>query len=307
MSGPEGGAALAAAALSEHGRSVEAELERLLAPLDAGEGDPAIRRLVAAMRHATLGGGKRLRPFLVRATAALGRAEPASVLRVGAAIELLHCYSLVHDDLPAMDDADTRRGRPSCHVAFDEATAMLAGDALQALAFEVLARPDWPADAALRAELVSGLARAAGVLGMCGGQAIDLAAEGASLDEAGITRLQALKTGALIAFACDAGALLAGLDPERRELVASYARGLGLAFQIKDDLLDATGSAAELGKPAGADAAQGKATFVRLLGEEGAWARLEAVRAEASRALDKLGPDALLLRATLDLVVERRH
>lgn len=296
-----------AALLAEHARAVEAELEALLAGPEQPQASPAERRLLAAMRHAVLGGGKRLRPFLVRAAAALGRAEPAAVLRVGAAIELVHSYSLVHDDLPAMDDAATRRGRPSCHVAFDEATAILAGDALQALAFEVLARPDWPASAELRAELVAGLARAAGAAGMCGGQALDLAAEGTALDEAGITRLQALKTGALIAFACEAGARLAGLDVERRGLVADYARALGLAFQITDDLLDATGSAAELGKPAGADAAQGKATFVRLLGERGARARLEAVRADASGALDKLGPEALLLRATLDLVVERRH
>ena len=296
-----------AALLAEHARAVEAELEALLAGPEQPQASPAERRLLAAMRHAVLGGGKRLRPFLVRAAAALGRAEPAAVLRVGAAIELVHSYSLVHDDLPAMDDAATRRGRPSCHVAFDEATAILAGDALQALAFEVLARPDWPASAELRAELVAGLARAAGAAGMCGGQALDLAAEGTALDEAAITRLQALKTGALIAFACEAGARLAGLDAERRGLVAEYARALGLAFQITDDLLDATGSAAELGKPAGADAAQGKATFVRLLGERGARARLEAVRADASGALDKLGPEALLLRATLDLVVERRH
>jgi len=296
-----------AALLAEHARAVEAELEALLAGPEQPQASPAERRLLAAMRHAVLGGGKRLRPFLVRAAAALGRAEPAAVLRVGAAIELVHSYSLVHDDLPAMDDAATRRGRPSCHVAFDEATAILAGDALQALAFEVLARPDWPASAELRAELVAGLARAAGAAGMCGGQALDLAAEGTALDEAGITRLQALKTGALIAFACEAGARLAGLDVERRGLVADYARALGLAFQITDDLLDATGSAVELGKPTGADAAQGKATFVRLLGERGARARLEAVRADASGALDKLGPEALLLRATLDLVVERRH
>ena len=296
-----------AALLAEHARAVETELEALLAGPEQPEASAAERRLLAAMRHAALGGGKRLRPFLVRAAAALGRAEPAAVLRVGAAIELVHSYSLVHDDLPAMDDAATRRGRPSCHVAFDEATAILAGDALQALACEVLARPDWPASAELRAELVAGLARAAGAAGMCGGQALDLAAEGTALDEAGITRLQALKTGALIAFACEAGARLAGLDAERRGLVAEYARALGLAFQITDDLLDATGTAAELGKPAGADAVQGKATFLRLLGESGARARLEAVRADASGALDKLGPEALLLRATLDLVVERRH
>ncbi len=296
-----------AALLAEHARAVETELEALLAGPEQPEASAAERRLFAAMRHAALGGGKRLRPFLVRAAAALGRAEPAAVLRVGAAIELVHSYSLVHDDLPAMDDAATRRGRPSCHVAFDEATAILAGDALQALAFEVLARPDWPGSAELRAELVAGLARAAGAAGMCGGQALDLAAEGTALDEAGITRLQALKTGALIAFACEAGARLAGLDAERRGLVTEYARALGLAFQITDDLLDATGTAAELGKPAGADAVQGKATFLRLLGESGARARLLAVRADASGALDKLGPEALLLRATLDLVVERRH
>lgn len=299
-------AAEAARLLAEHGRLVETELEALLGGLEAPESLAAERRLVAAMRQATLGGGKRLRPFLVRAAAALGPADSAAVLRVGAAIELVHAYSLVHDDLPAMDDSPTRRGRPSCHVAFDEATAILAGDALQALAFEALARPDWPADAALRAELVAGLARAAGARGMCGGQALDLAAEGASLDEAGVDRLQALKTGALLAFACEAGARLAGLAGEALAAVLAFGRGLGLAFQIKDDLLDATGSAALLGKPTGADAARGKATFLRLLGEEGARARLEAVRAEASRVLDKLGPDALLLSATLDLVVERQ-
>lgn len=299
-------AAEAARLLAEHGRLVERELATLLAGLEGPESRPAERRLVAAMRHATLGGGKRLRPFLVRAAAALGPAEPAAVVRVGAAIELVHCYSLVHDDLPAMDDSPTRRGRPSCHVAFDEATAILAGDALQALAFDVLARPDWPAEAALRAELVAGLARAAGALGMCGGQALDLAAEGVGLEEAAIVRLQALKTGALIAFACEAGARLAGLGAEARARVAAFGRELGLAFQITDDLLDATGSAAMLGKPAGADAARGKATFVRLLGEEGARARLAEVRARASSLLDKLGREALLLSATLDLVVERR-
>jgi farnesyl diphosphate synthase len=296
----------AAGLLAAHGRRVEGELEALLASAAAAQHGPAEQGLVAAMRHAALGGGKRLRPFLVRAAAELGAADPAAVLRVGAAIELVHAYSLVHDDLPAMDDAATRRGRPSCHVAFGEATAILAGDALQSLAFEALARPDWPASAELRAGLVLGLARAAGVAGMCGGQAIDLAAEGAALDEAAIVRLQELKTGALIAFACEAGACLAGLDEPRRTLVRAYARALGLAFQIKDDLLDATASAAALGKPAGADAARGKATFVRLLGTEGAAARLAVARAEASSALDKLGPGALLLGATLDLVVDRQ-
>ncbi len=292
--------------LAAHGAAVDAELERLLAALDTPERSAPEQRLLAAMRHAVLGGGKRLRPFLVHAAAALGRAEPEAVLRVGAAIELVHAYSLVHDDLPAMDDSPTRRGRPSCHVAFDEATAILAGDALQALAFEVLARADRPADPALRAELLAGLARAAGAAGMCGGQAIDLATENLVLDEPAIRRLQALKTGALIAFSCEAGARLAGLAGEQVALVAEFGRSLGLAFQITDDLLDATGSAAELGKPAGADAVRGKATFVRLLGEAGARARLAEVRARASSLLDKLGPEALLLRATLDLVIERR-
>lgn len=292
--------------LAEHGRKVEAELEALLAGLEQPGASAAERRLLAAMRHATLGAGKRLRPFLVHAAAALGPAEPAAVLRVGAAIELLHSYSLVHDDLPAMDDSPTRRGRPSCHAAFDEATAILAGDALQALAFEALAREDWPAGPAQRAALVAGLARAAGAAGMCGGQALDLAAEGAALDEPSIVRLQALKTGALIAFSCEAGGRLAGLAGEALEAVVAFGRALGLAFQIKDDLLDATASAAQLGKPAGADAARGKATFVRLLGEAGARARLAEARAAASSALDNRGPEALLLRATLDLVVERQ-
>lgn len=300
-------AELARAALAEHARLVQAELERLFDELNRAAQEPAEKRLIAAMRHATLLGGKRLRPFLVKAAAELGTAHPAAVLRVGAAIEFLHCYSLVHDDLPAMDDAPMRRGQPSCHVAFDEATAILAGDALQAFAFEVLARDDWPASAELRSELAAGLARAAGALGMCGGQALDLAGEGRALEEAAIVRLQALKTGALMAFACEAGARLAGLAGRRLEAVRSFARELGLAFQITDDLLDVTASAERLGKPAGSDAARGKATLVRLLGTEGARARLDAVRARALAALDSVGAEALLLRATLELVIERSH
>lgn len=287
------------ARLAAHATLVEAELDRLLR-------DQAVPpRLLAAMRHAALAGGKRLRPFLVHA-ASLGRAEPGAVLRVGAAIELLHSYSLVHDDLPAMDDAATRRGQPACHIAFDEATAILAGDALQARAFELLADPAWGGAPDLRSELCLGVARAAGAVGMCGGQMLDLAAEGQELDEAAIIRLQALKTGALIAFACDAGALLGGLAPEERRMVGAYAGALGLAFQIADDILDETATARDLGKPAGADAERGKATFVRLLGLEGARARLAQVVQQGQDALSGLGAGASLLREVMTFTVNRR-
>ncbi|MDX6749104.1 farnesyl diphosphate synthase [Geminicoccaceae bacterium 1502E] len=282
--------------------AVEDELGRLL---DLPEAHNQ-RRLADAMRYAALDGGKRLRPFLVRATAALGDVPEAAWVRVAASLELVHCYSLVHDDLPAMDDAATRRGRPSCHAAFDEATAVLAGDALLTLAFEALARDDWPADAVTRCALVAGLARAAGVEGMCGGQQIDLEAEGKPLGEGAITELQALKTGAIFAFACEAGARLAGLNDEQRQAVAAYARRFGLIFQITDDLLDATSTSGAIGKPAGADAARGKATFVALLGVEGARERVARLHAEALDALDKAGPGANLLRDLLCHVVDRR-
>jgi farnesyl diphosphate synthase len=278
--------------------TVEAELDRLLPPPDGPAG-----RLALAMRYAALGGGKRLRPLLVAATAGLGRAEPAAVARVAAAIELVHAYSLVHDDLPAMDDAALRRGRPACHRAFGEAVAILAGDALLTLAFEALGRDDWPATPELRCRLVVGLGRAAGAGGMCGGQLLDLAGEGARPDVGRITQMQALKTGAMIGFACDAGALLGGLAPAARAAVAAWAADLGLAFQLKDDLLDLEGESARTGKDVRHDV--GKATLVRALGLEGARGRLRELSGGASRHLDILGPKGSLLGELFCYVINR--
>jgi farnesyl diphosphate synthase len=280
--------------------AVEAELDRLL-PLPCGPEAP----LLEAMRHAVLGGGKRFRAFLVHAVGGIYGADPAATLRVGAAVELLHAYSLVHDDLPAMDDAELRRGRPTVHRAFGEATAILAGDALQALAFEVLTRRDWPLDDARRVELVAGLAAAAGAAGMCAGQAIDLLAERTPLDLEATTRLHRLKTGALIRFCVEAGCLLGDAPEGERAILAAWADALGLAFQIRDDLLDATAATASLGKDAGRDAAAGKSTFVTLLGVAGASRELARLRDEAARRLAGLPRDSGPLHAIFDWVTMR--
>lgn len=288
-------------AMGEVAELVEAELDRLLPPAAGPQA-----RLFEAMRHATLGGGKRLRPFLAVAAGRLFGVPEAATLRAGAAVELIHSYSLIHDDLPAMDDAALRRGRPSCHRAFDEATAILAGDALQALAFEVLARDDWPADAAQRTVLVRDLAIAAGGAGMCGGQMIDLLAERRDLDLAEITTLQRLKTGAIIGFACEAAAVLGRAGDAERESLRGYARDLGLAFQIQDDLLDLAGDSAATGKDAGRDAEVGKATFVRLLGENGARAKLAGLQASALRRLDIFAGSGRLLGELFAFVINRK-
>ena len=282
--------------------AIEVELDCLLPPIAGAQ-----VRLREAMRYAVLGGGKRLRPFLVVAGADLFTVPRERSLRVGAAVELIHGYSLVHDDLPAMDDALTRRGRPSCHRQFDEATAILAGDALQSLAFEILATPATHPDPAVRCALVQKLAQAAGVLGMCGGQMIDLEAEGRSLNLEQVLELQRLKTGALLGFACEAGALLGVAAELARAVLVAYAADLGLAFQIQDDLLDVTGDAALTGKDLGRDQAAGKATVVGLLGIEGARQRLEALRESANRHLDRLGTEAPLLRQVFDFVISRSN
>jgi farnesyl diphosphate synthase len=267
-------------------------------------------RLLAAMRHAATG-GKRIRPFLVVESAGLFGVEQARALPVGVAFECVHCYSLVHDDLPAMDNDDLRRGRPTTHRAFDDATAILAGDALLTLAFDVLARLD--ADAETRVALIALLARAAGIGGMAGGQMLDLEAEGRyagdkrplALSADAVERLQSMKTGALIAAACDAGAILGrASEPERRGL-ASYARSLGLAFQIADDLLDADGDAARLGKAAGKDSSQGKGTLVSVLGIAGARKRLDACVTEATSALAPFGDRAATLVAAAAFIAGR--
>ncbi|HZS83418.1 MAG TPA: farnesyl diphosphate synthase [Stellaceae bacterium] len=264
-------------------------------------------RVVAAMRYSALAPGKRLRPFLVLASAQLFAVAQRSALQVAAAIEMVHAYSLIHDDLPAMDDSDLRRGRPTCHKQFDEATAVLAGDGLLTYAFEVLAHPDTHGDPMVRCELVTALAQAAGTQGMVGGQMIDLLAESdRSLDIGAITRLQRLKTGALIAFSCEAGAILGKAAPELRAALRGYAHDLGLAFQIADDLLDVEGSAAETGKPIGGDAAAGKATFVSILGVERARSQAKVLVQQAVAHLDLFEKKAELLRQAAQFVVNRR-
>jgi farnesyl diphosphate synthase len=289
-------------ALAETARLVDAALERLLASPTGPEA-----RVFEAMRYSALAPGKRLRPFLVLGSSQLFTVQQRSALQVACAIEMVHAYSLVHDDLPAMDDSDLRRGRPTCHKQFDEATAVLAGDGLLTLAFEVLAEPDTHGDPAVRCELVSALAQAAGGHGMVGGQMIDLLAENdPNLDIGAITRLQRLKTGALIAFACEAGAILAKAAPELRLALRGYAHDLGLAFQIADDLLDVEGNSQETGKPTGSDAAAGKATFVSILGAERARAQAEHLVRQAVAHLDPFEERAELLRTAARFVVDRR-
>jgi farnesyl diphosphate synthase len=264
----------------------------------------APERLLQAMRHGSLGGGKRLRPFLVEASAALFGAPAALATPVGAALECIHCYSLVHDDLPAMDDDDLRRGRPTVHRAFDEATAILAGDALLTLAFGLVAEAEAIAPAA-RLELVALLSREAGAAGMAGGQALDLAAESETLNEAEIARMQAMKTGALIAFAAEAGAILAGATQTDRAALRRYGEIVGLAFQLADDLLDETADAATLGKATGKDQARGKKTLPALRGQD--WTREELARlvAEAEALLAPYGERAVPLKETARFVAFR--
>jgi farnesyl diphosphate synthase len=266
-------------------------------------------RLAEAMRYAALGGGKRLRPFLVLESAVLCGVEAEAALDTAVALECVHCYSLVHDDLPAMDDDDMRRGRPTVHRAFDEATAILVGDTLLTLAFEILASPSTHADAGVRGELALGLARAAGRAGMAGGQMLDLEAEtaGGALSEDAILRLQGMKTGALITFACEAGGILAQAGPEPCAALRRYGDALGLAFQLADDLLDIDGDAAVVGKAVAKDAAAGKATLVSLMGIGAARQRLCELEGEARSALKPFGEAANTLLATARFVIDRRH
>ena len=258
------------------------ELDRLLPLVPGPEG-----RVVEAMRYSALDGGKRLRPFLAVASADMFGVARARALRTAAAVEMVHCYSLVHDDLPAMDDDDLRRGRPTVHRKFDEATAILAGDALLTEAFAVLADPATHPDGAVRATLVAELARGSGAAGMVGGQMIDLRASSLALDEAGLARLQNLKTGCLIACACRSGAVLGGAEPAAVDSLGAYGFAMGLAFQIADDVMDVEGSAAETGKATGKDAAAGKATFVSRLGLEGAKRHAQDL---ADQAIGHLAP-----------------
>ncbi|MDP6342697.1 MAG: polyprenyl synthetase family protein, partial [Alphaproteobacteria bacterium] len=268
-------------ALAAAANAVDRELEALLPATEELE-----HRLFDAMRYAVLGGGKRLRPFLVVAGGQLFDIEMAQSVRVAAAVELVHAYSLVHDDLPCMDDDDLRRGRPTVHVEFDEATAILAGDALLSLAFEVLADKRTSVDPRVRSDLVMALARAAGGHGMVGGQMLDLWAEENPMDESGIVRMQRLKTGEMIAFSGEAGAILARARTFERQALRMYAHDLGLAFQITDDLLDVEGTEAETGKSVGKDLAAGKATFVSILGVEAARERVRMLAQQATTHLE---------------------
>ncbi|RUW44153.1 polyprenyl synthetase family protein, partial [Mesorhizobium sp. M1A.F.Ca.ET.072.01.1.1] len=268
-------------ALFTRAAAVEVLLRQVFdAPLLSGE-IARPERLMAAMRHGVLNGGKRLRPFLVMESAALFSANDEAALRVAAALECVHCYSLIHDDLPAMDDDDLRRGQPTVHKAFDEATAILAGDALLTLAFDIIADEATALPAERRAALVLALARAAGAGGMVGGQTLDLEAERKRPDEAGIIRLQAMKTGALIRFACEAGAMIAGASAVDRERLAEFGSSIGLAFQLADDLLDLTADAKQMGKATKKDAAAGKATLAALHGADWAREQLHGLIAQA--------------------------
>lgn len=262
-------------------------------------------RLLSAMRHGALGGGKRLRPFLLAESAALCGRDDMAAWRVAAALECMHCYSLVHDDLPAMDDDDMRRGRPTVHRAFDEATAILAGDSLLTLAFDIIAAPETGLPDSRKIELVSLLARAAGAGGMAGGQMLDLRAASEQPGEEGIIRLQAMKTGALIRYACEAGAIAAGAPTESRERLAEFGSAVGLAFQLADDLLDATGKAKDLGKAAGKDAAAGKATLVALHGPDWARSQLDGLVDQAVGVLEPFGPRAAVLAAAARFTASR--
>ncbi len=281
--------------------TVEQALEALLPAVEGAEG-----RLAEAMRYATLGGGKRLRAFLVMESAGLFGVNQTCAARVAASVEMLHAYSLVHDDLPAMDDDDLRRGKPSTHKQFDEATAILAGDALQCRAFEILGEHDTHSDPQARCELVMALGAAAGARGMAGGQMIDMVAEGQTLDAPAVTRLQALKTGRLIQYCAEAGAILGRAASHQRHLLAAYGRDLGAAFQIADDVLDVEGDPTALGKTAGKDEVAGKATMVAVLGLERARSHADMLARQAAAHLDGFGERADNLRALAAFVVARR-
>ena len=264
-------------------------------------------RLGEALRYALLGPGKRLRPFLLVSSARIFGAPEDRALEAATALECIHCYSLVHDDLPCMDDDDLRRGRPTTHIAFDEATAVLTGDGLLTLAFEIMSGPQIDPDPAIRVELVSLLAKAAGWQGMVLGQALDLEAEGRSLNMDETLQMQALKTGALFKFACEAGAVLGRATPDARRALLDYATALGQAFQLADDLLDAQGTTVKLGKAAAKDAARGKATFIALLGIDGAKAKLAGLVRDAESALAPLGPKAEPLAEAARFVASREN
>jgi len=298
--------------LNQVAKDSESLLDQLFGKALASDELARPARLLDAMRYASLGAGKRFRPFLVVESASLFGVPREQALMAGVSLECVHCYSLVHDDLPAMDNDDLRRGRPTAHKAFDEATAILAGDGLLTLAFDILARPETHPNPAVRAELVLALARMAGLGGMVGGQMLDLAAEGrfgkndTPQGEKDVLTLQAMKTGAILKFCCVAGAILGNAPKAKHEAVSRYGQVIGQAFQIADDLLDVEGDTATLGKAAGKDAAHGKATLVDLLGIAGARARLAQLVKDAESALAPFGANAAILKDAAHFVAERR-
>ena len=287
--------------LTETADRVTVALDTLLPRVQGPEA-----RLMSAMRYAALGGGKRLRPFLVLETGRIFGVDERCLLRVGAALECIHTYSLIHDDLPCMDDDDLRRGRPTVHIAYDEATAILAGDALLTIAFEILADDQTHADPKIRIALVARLAEAAGARGMVGGQMMDMIAQELGDDIAAVTRMQRLKTGALIIYAVDMGAMMGRASDEARSALTAYAHDLGLAFQITDDLLDAEGDLETVGKAVGKDNVKGKATFVSLLGLEGAKQRVQILGDQAKQHIAIFGERARYLNKFVDSIIDRR-
>ncbi|MEM7301784.1 MAG: polyprenyl synthetase family protein [Pseudomonadota bacterium] len=293
--------------LSAFGDDVASALDVLLTTQpSAGELErPA--RLIEAMRHGVLNGGKRLRPFLLVESATLFGVRNAEAMQAACALEMVHCYSLIHDDLPAMDDDDLRRGRPTVHIAFDEATAILAGDALLTYAFDLLASEATHPDPAIQLKLVRGLARAAGHGGMIGGQMLDIAAESTPPDNAGIVTLQAMKTGALIRYACEAGADLGKASAQERDALVQYGKAIGAAFQLADDLLDATSTAAAMGKKTGKDEDRGKATFVSRHGVDASREKLWSLHQNAVEALSGFDSSADTLREIATFIVEREN
>lgn len=289
--------------LRETGDRITIALDALLPRAQGPEA-----RLMSAMRYAALGGGKRLRPFLTLQAGALFDADDDALLRAAAAIECVHTYSLVHDDLPCMDDDDLRRGQPTLHRQYDEATAVLAGDALLTIAFEILADPSTHPDPKMRCLLISGLARASGAAGMVGGQAADMSGEADISDDLiAVTRMNRLKTGALINFSVEAGALIGCASEDARQALARYAHDVGLAFQMVDDILDAEGVVRDTGKAVGKDKDRGKVNFVTVLGVEQTKERVQMLAAQAKRHLSIFGPRARILLETVDFILERRY
>jgi farnesyl diphosphate synthase len=293
-------------AIEERLRATADRIHRAMdALLPAAQGPE--EQLLAAMRYAALGAGKRLRPFLMLESGRLFDADETPLVRAACAVEFIHTYSLIHDDLPSMDDDDVRRGRPTVHKAFDEATAVLAGDALQTFAFEVLADPATHPDPQMRCLLIAGLAHASGPQGMVAGQMIDMRSEVVAGDQAAVARMNRLKTGALISWSVDAGALIGCASDEARHALARYATDLGVLFQMVDDLIDAAGDPEEAGKAVAKDAAAGKVNLVSLLGVDGARARVRLLAAQAQKHLAIFGPRAKVLSEAVDFILERRY